>query len=102
MALSKSPDDKRSALSRREALTMLGFGGLFASLAPVLLPTEAEAQPWIEWGGRRRRGWRRRELQRRCRDDWRFRRRNRDLCRHAWRRGRPGGCVEIGPVLLCD
>jgi hypothetical protein len=97
---SASPGAEAPSLSRRQALTKFGLAGLFAVAAPTLLiPSEAEAQYRRRGRGRR---YSRRELRRRC-QDWRFRRRNRDLCYHAGRGGgRRGACVRFGPVEICD
>jgi hypothetical protein len=47
--------------------------------------------------------WRRRQLLRRCRRDRRFRRDNRRLCRRVENAvGRPGACVQVGPVTICE
>lgn len=49
------------------------------------------------------RRYQRRELRRRCRRDRRFRRRNPRLCQSIeYRGGRPGSCVQIGPITVCD
>jgi len=55
--------------------------------------------------GRRERGGRRmsrREVRNLCRRDRSFRRRNRGLCERVAGRGRPGSCVTIGPITVCD
>jgi len=53
---------------------------------------------------RRRRRYARRELARRCRYDRRFRFDNPDLCGRVAGpyRGRPGACVDVGPVTICN
>lgn len=116
------PQDEGALLSRRRALLGIGSAGVALLAAPALLASqEAEAAEVVEpttpvdddlqlathdrrrgRSGRRRYG--RRELQRRCRRDRRFRRRNRQLCRRVagMRRGRRGSCVWIGPVAICD
>ena len=80
-----------------------------AQAAPILPePLDDElpmsiAEPVQYAQGSRRRRWRRRELARMCRNNRRFRRDNRGLCRRVtgWRERR-GACVQVGPVVICD
>lgn len=115
---------QRIALSRRQALLGIGAAGLCALTMPaVLRPSDAKAEEASEsrpdgdyeiayshgrgggghFGGDRRR-YSRRELRRRCRNDRRFRWRNRDLCRRVERMDVPrrGSCIRVGPVEICE
>lgn len=68
------------------------------------LPMSVPVEPaQYSHNSHRRRRWRRRELARMCRNNRRFRRDNRGLCRRVtgWHE-RPGVCVQVGPVVICD
>jgi hypothetical protein len=110
---------QEAQVSRRDVLTGLGLFGAVA-LAPALLaPGKAEAdviaerwwdsdnpeaEPEIQLAYRHHRPRRMsaREIRWRCREDRRFRRRNRELCEQVRRRRRRGTCWRIGPVEICE
>lgn len=125
----ESEHSEDTGISRRALLGGIGMAGAFAVAgASLALPGEAHAQTIeAQYRRDRRRGppprrrrqrrgrhrgrgrgrgqrYGRRDLQRRCRGDRGFRARNRNLCARAtgMRRGRPGACVQIGPVQICD
>jgi hypothetical protein len=121
-ALLGSGTSNDEATSRRKFLSGLLAVGAVAVAAPYFGTTQsadASMTPRLDldldpagdadvldaqYSQNSRRRWRRRELERRCRRDRRFRRENRRLCARATGRdfGRPGSCVRIGPVEICE
>jgi hypothetical protein len=114
---------QEAQVSRRDVLTGLGLFAAVAFAAPALLaPGKAEAdvienrwwdsdnpeaEPEIQLARshdrrRRRRRMSASEIRRRCRNDRRFRRRNWELCERVRRRGRPGACIDFGPIRICE
>lgn len=121
-ASAQSADEPGDPARRRLLLGLAAAGGAALALPVLGRIDEAQAAPMterpdlldalepgdeidatpIQYGGRRRR-WRRRELARLCRNDRRFRRNNRGLCRRVTGRiGRPGACVQVGPITICE
>lgn len=118
-----APQDSQP--SRRDFLAgMCACGAIGVVGSTILAPAAAEAatvelesteaqtdiievrshERWRRRGRRQRsRRMSAREVRRRCQRDWRFRRRNPNLCRRVrgWR-GRRGACIQFGPLRICE